>query len=186
MDSPDDTSSISYKMPSLSMIRDDTCAGDKEYVSSPMNTGARSKVYPSQGHYSVDDIDDKLQMEMNLIDSKINELRQSMDCSDEKVSLSRSNQTRKSQVDSSQLQSASSCAEHDKPKVERDEYSLHSLDYDANKYLPKSGRVRSVSPRHMEADQLDDGLISRGAIQRHVSPIGRHGLAPVTRYNDDE
>ena len=117
MDTPDDTSSMSYKMPILSMIRDDTCTDSKEYMSSPVSTGARSKVYTSQSHYSVNDFDDKLQMEVNLIDSKINELRQSMDCSDEKVSLSRSNQTPKSQVGSSQFQSASSCAEYDKPKV---------------------------------------------------------------------
>ena len=163
MDTPDDTSSTSYKMPILSLIRDDTCTDSKEYVSSPVSTGARSKVYTSQSHYSVDDFDDKLQMEMNLIDSKINELRRSMDRCSERISLSRSDQTRKTKVDSDQLQSASSYAEHDKPKVEGDKkYSLHSLDYDANKYLPKSGQERSVSLRRREADQLDDGLISIG------------------------
>ena len=103
-----------------------------------------------------------------------------------RISLSRSDQTRKSKVDSSQLQSAASCAEYDKPKVEGDKHSLHPLDYDAIKYLPKSGRERSVSPRCREAVQLDERLISGGAIRRHVSPIGRHGLAPVTKCNDGE
>ena len=187
MDTPVDTSSISYKMPILSLIRDDTCMDDKEYVSSPVSTGARSKIYPSQSHYSVDDYDDKLQKEMDYIDARINELRQSMDRCNVRIPLSRSDQTRRTRVDSSQLQSASSHAEHDGLRVERDKkYSLHSLDYDANKYLPKSGRERSVSPRYREADQLDDRLISGGAIRRHVSPIGRHGLAPVTKYNHDE
>ena len=187
MDTPVDTSSISYKMPILSLIRDDTRMDDKEHVSSPVSTGARSKMYPSQSHYSVvDDYDDKLQKEMDYIDARINALRQSMDRGNERIPLSRSDQTRKSKVDSSQLQSASSCVEYDKPKVEGDKYSLHSLDYNANKYLPKSGQERSVSPRYREADQLDDRLISGGAMRRHVSPIGRHGLAPVTKYNDDE
>ena len=43
-----------------------------------------------------------------------------------------------------------------------------------------------MSARPREADQLDDVLISKGAIQRHVSPIGRHGLVPVTKYDDDD
>ena len=186
MDPPIDTSSISYKMPILSLVRDDTCMDEKEHVSSPVSTGARSKIYPSQSHYSVDEFDGKLQKEMNYIDAKINELRQSMDRHDERIPLSRSDQTRRT-YNSSQLQSASSHAEHDGLEVEKGkEYSLHSLDYDANKYLPKPGRERSVSPRYREADQLDDRLISAGAMQRPVSPIGRHGLAPVTKFNDDE
>ena len=160
---------------------------DNEHVSSPVSTGARSKIYPSQSHYSVDEFDDKLQKEMDYIDARINKLRQSMNRRDERMPLSRSDQTRRTMVNSSQLRSASAHAEHDGLEVKRDKkYSFHSLDYDANKYLPKPGRERSVSPRYREADQLDDRLISEGAIRRHVSPIGRHGLAPVTKYNDDE
>ena len=67
MDTPVDTSSISDMMPIFSLIREDTCIDDKEHVSSPVSTGARSKIYPSQSHYSVDDdYDDELQREMNL------------------------------------------------------------------------------------------------------------------------